>query len=338
MLKFFVFFLQVLFVRSQYYNTFDYNKTLFDKFVLDYNKSYSNINEYNFRMKMFFSKLDRINYVNNNNFSYKLEINKFSDLSFEEFSLNYKGYNGLYYPDYFFNKNIDYHNLTIQNNTNITEIDWREKGLVTPIKDQGVCGSCWAFSAVGTMEGAKAKTTKNLTSMSEQDLVDCVSECFGCNGGWSSVAIQYVIDGGGNKSEIGIDTEKYYPYVGETNQCNFSSTHIGGSFHKLVKIPEGNVNYLNDAVLSVGPISVAIDAEDDFQSYKSGIFKSNKCSNSYLDHAVLIVGYGKTKKNENYYIIKNSWGEGWGINGYMYFSADIPNMCGIAEEAVYAIY
>ena len=127
MLKFFIFFLQVFFVKSQHYNTFDYNKTLFDKFVLDYNKSYSNINEYNFRMKMFFSKLDRINYVNNNNFSYKLEINKFSDLSFEEFSLNYKGYNGLYYPDYFFNKNIDYHNLTIQNNTNITEIDWREK-------------------------------------------------------------------------------------------------------------------------------------------------------------------------------------------------------------------
>ena len=337
MLKF-LFLLQLFFISKV---NSEYNeKDLFDQYIIDYNKTYASLNEYNYRFRIFSEKLNRINYVNSNNFTYKLGINKFSDLSSEEFSHYYKGYNGLFYehPYYTLEDNLAYHKLTIKNNNNITQIDWRSEGLVTNVKDQGMCGSCWAFSAVGTMEGAKAKTTKNLTSMSEQDLVDCVPSCYGCQGGWPSVAIQYVLDGGGNKSDIGIDTESSYPYQGITDGCNFSSKNIGGLFHKLVKIPEGNFKYLNDAVLAVGPISVAIDANDDFQSYKSGIFKSTICSTSYLDHAVLIIGYGITEKNEKYYIIKNSWGTDWGMDGYIYFSADIPNMCGIAQDACYAIY
>ena len=171
--------------------------------------------------------------------------------------------------------------------------------------------------------------------MSEQDLLDCVPDCYGCNGGWPSLAIQYVING--SKTE-GIDTEISYPYTAQDGTCNFTKNNIGGKFHDVIKIPEGNTKYLYDSILSVGPISVAIDAEEDFQSYKTGIFESYMCSNTSLDHAVLVVGYGITSKNKKYYIIKNSWGTDWGMDGYIYFSADIPNMCGIAQDACYAVY
>ena len=265
-MNFFILLLQFLsfnFVNSSSYNS----QELFNNYIVKYNKSYSSLNEYYYRYKVFNKKLDRINYVNSNNYSYKLGINKFSDLTFDEFSYYYKGYSGLFY-----NKPYnDYHKLTLNSN-NITQIDWRSEGLVTDVKDQKLCGSCWAFSAVGTMEGAKAKKTNNLTSMSEQDLVDCVPDCYGCNGGWPSVAIQYVINGSTNVSDNGIDTELSYPYTAETGECNFTSGSVGGKFHNLVKIPQGNTKYLYDAILSVGPISVAIDAEEDFQSYKNGIF------------------------------------------------------------------
>ena len=328
-LNFFILFLQFLsykFTNSNSYN----NREIFNNYIIKYNKNYASLNEYYYRYKVFNKKINRINYVNDNNYSYTLGINKFSDLTFDEFSYKYKGYNGLFYN----NKYNNYHKLTLNNN-NITQIDWRGEGLVTDIKDQQQCGSCWAFSEVGTMEGAKAKKTNKLVSMSEQDLLDCVPDCYGCNGGWPSLAIQYVING--SKTE-GIDTEISYPYTAQDGTCNFTKNNIGGKFHDVIKIPEGNTKYLYDSILSVGPISVAIDAEEDFQSYKTGIFESYMCSNTSLDHAVLVVGYGITSKNKKYYIIKNSWGTDWGMDGYIYFSADIPNMCGIAQDACYAVY
>ena len=199
--------------------------------------------------------------------------------------------------------------------------------MVTNVKNQGACGSCWAFSAVGTMEGQHARTTGKLVSLSEQNLVDCSTENYGCNGGWPNKAMEYV-------QQNGIDTEDSYPYNGTDQLCQFNNKTVGAHVKSVIDIPSGNMSALYDAIGLVGPISVAIDAENDFQFYKSGIYSSTKCSNSSLDHAVLAVGYGEYKDTP-FIIIKNSWGADWGMDGYIYFSTKINNMCGIATDASY---
>ena len=315
----------------------------FEDFVIKYNRNYSSTNEFLNRFYIFQTNLRRINYVNtpSNNFTYRLGINNFTDLTHSEFSSMYKGYKGNVIQD---KRDYDFHYLTIPrtNSWNMYQpIDWRAEGLVTDVKDQGQCGSCWAFSAVATMEGAWASTSGNLQSFSEQDLVDCVSQCEGCSGGWPYMAIEWVVNGSTNGTQnlnnSGIDMESAYPYQAIDESCNFTKNGSNTNITNLVRIPEDSVLHLMDALLTVGPISVAIDAEYDFQMYKSGVFESTECSSEELDHAVTAIGYGVTSNGKTYYIIKNSWGTDWGMDGYIYFSADIPNMCGIAKDACYAI-
>merc|ERR1711872_449644 len=213
-------------------------------------------------------------------------------------------------------------------------VDWRQHGFVTPVKNQKQCGSCWAFSATGSLEGATFNKTKKLVSLSEQNLVDCSMKegNHGCMGGLMDFAFKYIQE---NK---GIDTEESYPYTAKTGKtCLFNSSTIGATVTGWKDIKSGSEMDLESAVAQVGPISVGIDAgHPGFQMYKQGVYYSLLCSNKRLDHGVLAVGYGEQEfqgMKQKYWLVKNSWGETWGDQGYIKMAKDLGNMCGIATQA-----
>lgn len=256
---------------------------------------------------------------------FTVSMNEFADMDGAEFAKVYNGYLGVPMRQ-------ESRDLYVSSGAPLADtVDWRTKGVVTGVKNQGQCGSCWSFSATGSLEGQHAIKTGQLVSLSEQQLVDCSTKFGnqGCNGGLMDDAFKYI------KAIGGDDTEQSYPYTAKDGKCHFNPANIGANLTGYKDIPTKDCATLKDAAANVGPISVAMDASHiSFQLYHSGVYSSIFCSQTKLDHGVLVVGYGKTDSGEDYWIVKNSWGSSWGMKGYFNMKM-ADNKCGICTQASY---
>jgi len=269
------------------------------------------------------------------NITYTLGMNEFGDLAHEEFSRLYKGFK--------FNYEERMAQRRARNQTREERVvdvralpsswDWRSHGAVTAIKNQGQCGGCWSFSATGAMEGVHKISTDRLVGLSEQNLLDCTTSYGndGCNGGAMQYAFEYVIRNGG------IDTESSYPYqCSGPLKCRYTAAHRGATIASYSEVPSGSESDLQAAVHS-RPVSVGIDASlSSFQFYKSGVYYEPSCSAKDIDHGVLAIGWGVSGRSD-YWLVKNSWGTSWGIDGYVWMARNRDNNCGIASDASYPI-
>lgn len=291
-----------------------------------HNRAYSDIHEEKVRYTIWQDNARRITEFNSNSKDLFLRMNHFGDMTNTEFRAKMNGY--LSGP-----KDQGSTFMTPNFASIPDEVDWRTKGYVSPVKNQGQCGSCWAFSTTGALEGQHFRKSGKMVTLSEQNLVDCSTSYgnHGCNGGLMDNAFKYIKDNGG------IDTEDSYPYHGESEKCHFKKTDIGATDTGYVDIPQGDEAALKNASATVGPISVAIDASHmSFQFYHSGVYDEAQCDATQLDHGVLLVGYG-TFQGKDYWLVKNSWGPGWGMKGYIRMSRNKQNQCGIASSASYPL-
>jgi cathepsin L len=299
----------------------------FDMFKLNYNKAYSTPQEEEKRFQIFSDNLKFVSAWDAEARGFEVGINAFADLTVQEFVSLYTGLNITRTYDAVIER-ID-PSPRVQGDV----VNWVNKGAVTGVKNQGQCGSCWSFSTTGSVEGAHFLATGSLVSLSEQNLVDCSTSegNQGCNGGLMDNAFKYII------SNHGIDTEASYPYRATgPNSCQFKAASVGATISSYHDVQRGSESDLQTAVTKQ-PTSVAIDAgHNSFQLYKSGVYYEPACSATSLDHGVLAVGYG-TSGSSDYWLVKNSWGTGWGMSGYIQMSKNRNNNCGIATAASYPI-
>jgi len=293
---------------------------LFTKWVEQYDKQYE-AKEFFGRYDTFKANLNRIFEHNAKGLNYTMAMNEFGDMTAAEFKAKMTGLKPI--------------NNQVQRNANkadlsqvgatATALDWRARGAVTGVKNQGQCGSCWSFSTTGSVEGAWAIAKGKLVSLSEQQLVDCAGSTgnAGCSGGLMDQAFEWIIQNNG------ICSESSYPYQAADGSCQTCTNVVTISGYKDVTSMDENA--LLTAV-NLGPVSIAIEADQSgFQFYSGGVFDGS-CGTA-LDHGVLIVGYG-TDSGKPYWIVKNSWGSSWGESGYIRLVRN-KDQCGLAMQPSY---
>jgi KDEL-tailed cysteine endopeptidase len=302
----------------------------FNNFRERFNKVYTSVEEFESRFSIFKDNLKLIN-DHNQNLNFSLGINQFTDLTNEEFKSIYvtgiKNEVGSFGCEAFSSVS-----------SGPDTFDWRSYNAVTSVKDQGQCGSCWAFSSTGAIESAWAISNDKLVDLSEQQLVDCATGfaygSHGCNGGQMDGGFKYVINNG-------ICSYDDYKYTSGNTKSSGScqSCETEATISNCYDVKSKDQISLKGAVHKT-PVSIAIEADTKyFQSYTSGILDASTCGTN-LDHGVLIVGYGE-ENGKKYWIVKNSWGESWGENGYVRIlrsdSTNDPGICGIAMQPSFPV-
>lgn len=304
------------------YMTLESDEKSFVAWMRNTNQLYTG-DEYHFRFGVWLSNKKLVQ-EHNAHKSFHLALNKFAALTQAE----YKSLLGRRPAS--FGSNAKVAQVSIKNAPE--SIDYREKNVVNTPKDQGACGSCWAFGTVQACESAYALAHGTLNVCSEQNLVDCADgRCSGCNGGMEVDAMEYIL----KKQDGLLMSEKDYPYKAiETGKCSFDKTK---GINKIIKYEhgkEGDETYLRDILAEKGVCDVAIDAGSySFQLYSGGIYDEPSCSTYLLNHAVGCIGYG-VDNGVDYWIVRNSWGASWGESGYIRMSRNKNNQCGIASDAL----
>lgn len=299
----------------------------YQAFLRKYKRKMLSQDDFEFRFQVYTDNKRYWEEVNSQNLGYTLGENEYSDLTFEEFSAKYLGQ----VREQSLERSGYNPNFRLSGSKN-----WLAEGKVTPVKNQGACGSCWAFSTTGALETAHAIKSNDLIGYSESELVDCAGGIYGnqgCNGGEMRDAFHYIQD-------HQLSPEKDYPYVAQTRKCKADyqkENRIKIKGYEVLKKPvvEELVKFID-----INTISIGIEVQRDFQSYKSGIFKGKAGCGKYLNHGVLAVGYDTDKESgEDYFLVKNSWGKGWGEAGYIRVLVGTgAGTCGVAStDDVYPV-
>ena len=299
-----------------------------------FNRTYDSQSELEYREYVWHSNLIKVEEHNAAGHSWTMAMNKFADLTSEEFAEQY--ITGGYDIFMAFRRSFPYRNFMVPSIGAPASVDWTTQGAVTPVKNQGQCGSCWAFSTTGSVEGAWFLSNGTLVSLSEQQLVDCSSAegNQGCNGGLMDSAFEYIIK---NK---GLTTEANYPYTAQDGTCSAAKAKAVAATIKSYTDVATNSELALEAAIAQQPVSVAVEADQNsFQLYSGGVLTA-PCG-AQLDHGVLAVGYGTDSASGNqFWKVKNSWGADWGVNGYILLGKGKTynggaGQCGILSDPSY---
>jgi len=311
---------------------------LWEQFKIDYQKTYSTEEEEGYRFGVFVENL-KLAAERNARGAETHGVTQFMDLTPKEFKDMFLGFRPTLQGPLAHATPSAPQAVSC---SSATDCNYATLGVVTPVKDQGQCGSCWAFSATEAVETSWAEAGHPLPTLAPQQIVDCDKTDGGCNGGDTPTAYSYVIKAGG------MEDEKDYPYTAKDGTCKFDSTRVVAKITgykwgitpcntvETEKCDHQNETGLWSVVQHTGPQSICVDAEP-WQTYRSGIFDSSACKSEYvwLDHCVHLTGYG-VEGSTKYWLVKNSWGVSWGEKGYIRLVYG-KNMCGVADEVTYTV-